>query len=222
MLDRQDRIEQGVCIAIVAVVTMAAIASQLRGDELHDRAAAAMAIHAAGTANPWFPPVPPPAAEEPKPVARPKVFVAYAPFHCPPCIVQKRDMKDWKPEEFDVQVPDKFPIDVPFYPYTAWQDQNGKWWHLPQWVSRADLIARWKATQRPVKQARAPPAGGNGWPAMRGYQSRWTWPGDLRHHLQQTHGVGEAGRLTQDQAEALHDALHEGHSLHQIRNKFSH
>lgn len=58
----------------------------------------------------------------------------------------------------------------------------------------------------------------NNWPSYQGYNPRWTWPGDLRTHLRQVHGVTES--LTQDQAEALHDALHEGYTLQQIRNRF--
>lgn len=58
----------------------------------------------------------------------------------------------------------------------------------------------------------------NNWPSYQGYKPRWTWPGDLRTHLRQVHGVTES--LTQDQAEALHDALHEGYTLQQIRNRF--
>lgn len=59
---------------------------------------------------------------------------------------------------------------------------------------------------------------GNSWPSYQGYKPRWTWPGDLRTHLRNVHGVTES--LTQDQAEALHDALHEGYTLQQIRNRF--
>lgn len=56
------------------------------------------------------------------------------------------------------------------------------------------------------------------YPSYHGYKPRWTWPGDLRTHLRQVHGVTES--LTQDQAEALHDALHEGFTLQQLRTHF--
>jgi hypothetical protein len=40
--------------------------------------------------------------------------------------------------------------------------------------------------------------------------SQRTYPGDIRSHLQGTHGVGSTAGMTKDQMEALHDSLHNG------------
>ena len=40
--------------------------------------------------------------------------------------------------------------------------------------------------------------------------SQWTYPGDIRSHLQGTHGVGNTAGMTKNQMEALHDSLHNG------------
>ena len=40
------------------------------------------------------------------------------------------------------------------------------------------------------------------------YRPRWTWPGDLRQHLRQTHKIDTA-TWTQDQREMYHDQWHD-------------
>ena len=40
------------------------------------------------------------------------------------------------------------------------------------------------------------------------YRPRWTWPGDLRQHLQQTHKIDTIS-WTQDQREMYHDQWHD-------------
>lgn len=37
--------------------------------------------------------------------------------------------------------------------------------------------------------------------------TQWTYPGEIRQHLESGHGVDASG-MTQEQAEALHDELH--------------
>lgn len=202
MNDEADRIEQGVLVAVIAIMLLVCSALSVRADGF-TVSVESRPLFEVTTENPWLPPPPVTAA-----AMKPVVFVAYAPFKCPPCDIQKRDLKDFKSDEFVINVPDKFPIEVPYYPYTAWQDGNGKWWHLEQWSGTKDLISRWKGT-RGEKQKPAFKATTNN------YNPRWTWPGNLIDHLRTTHGVTDA--MTQDQAEAVHDALHEGHSISQIR-----
>lgn len=43
-------------------------------------------------------------------------------------------------------------------------------------------------------------------PSQRG-DGHWTWPGDLREHLRQTHGI-DASRMSDAEAMAQHDADH--------------
>lgn len=49
--------------------------------------------------------------------------------------------------------------------------------------------------------------------AVDNYRARWTYPGELGHHLQTTHGQNVAGMTHADMLR-LHDALHEGVSSH--------
>lgn len=195
-MEQTDKIEQGICVAVIVILL--AVCASGYGDELHDRAAIAIAIN--GTSNPWLPPVPKPETPKPKPpkAARLKIYVAYAPFHCPPCETEKRDLAGWQSAEFEIDTPSKFPVAVPFYPYTAWQDPNGKWWHLEQWRGTADLVARWKLTQRGVVKQSLTTGG-----------PHWTHPRSIEAHLRIDHGVNPSG-MSHEAMLNWHDRLHEG------------
>lgn len=199
----------------VIVIVFFGIGGTVFGDEWHDRAAAAIAIHNASD-NPWLPPTPP-APKEPKPKAESRpVVLMYSASWCAPCQHAKAELREAK-LPFDIKYVDVSNGGQPAWcesiPAFSWQHKSQTRYVLG-FTSVARLIEQWKATNN-EPQARSPPA--NKWPAMTGYKAQWTWPGDLRQHLKQTHGVSEAGQLTQDQAEALHDALHEGRSLKQIK-----
>lgn len=173
------------------------------------RARVSASVHLQAAPNPWYPPVP---KSQPKVTAKPQVLVFFAPFPCPPCDVQRAEIKEWNDAPFKIVTTAKAPVQITFYPFTVWKNADGKWIYLESWKGRKDLIERWKRSQ--TNSAAQQP---RHWLPMTGYQPGWTWPGDLRRHLQQTHGISEAGQLTQDQAEALHDKLHEGYSLQQIK-----
>ena len=213
------------CLLLLAIALVLALLTYARGDDdagyQTAKARAAIAIHATleteadtdknqGADAPRSP--------EPTTPAKPEVLMFFAPFPCPPCEVQKREIKGWEDAPFKIKTPAESPVRIEFYPFTVWKNHAGKWIYLEQWNGRADLVARWKFSQRkPIQNqgADAPRSPVNSYPAMSGYRARWTWPGDLRQHLKAVHGVSES--LTQDQAEALHDALHEGYTLQQIK-----
>lgn len=200
-------------------------------DYLAARVAAAVALARSGHATESHP-APNRTESTPDAAERPVVFLYVAPFHCPPCEAAKRDIKAWKnsPMRFVV---DKSPtIQVDSYPTLHWNDSNGKGKIITGWPGIQSFEATWRATMEAGKKAvegsdrlgslsPQAPQPRNRYPPMAGYRPGWTWPGDLRQHLLSTHGVSEAGELTQDQAEALHDALHEGHSLEAIRRRLS-
>ena len=188
-----------------------------RSGEFQDRVAVAIAIQNALHRQPAktdapSPPKEPTAKTEAKPVVR-----AYTASWCAPCKRAKAILKDVKDLPFDLTWIDVTNGGQPDWcesiPAFAWECK-GQTRYVLGFDGVEKLVARWKATQSEKPAT-------NKYPSMQGYQSRWTWPGDLRQHLQATHGISEAGGLTQDQAEALHDALHEGYSLQQIRNRMS-
>lgn len=135
--------------------------------------------------------------------SRPVVYVTYAAFHCPPCDAMKA--QSWVGLPFDL-VPSPPKIATQHYPWVHWQGADGRWYYLEDWNGKADLVQRWRMTQKPVPKAQSPPV-------SRSYSPRWTWPGNLNRHLQDVHRVNTSG-LNQDQLEALHDALHEGGKKH--------
>ena len=139
--------------------------------------------------------------------SRPKVYIAFAPFYCPPCEIQKSAIQGWNPEEFDIEVVSsgQFPVQISSYPCTAWKNSSGEWVRLPQWTGRAALIATWNLSQQPKSASTRPQSAVR---SQNAYNPQWTWPGNLKQHLQSTHGVPNASNLTQDEAERLHDSLH--------------
>ena len=188
------------------------------------RVQATLAIHEAET-NPWLPPVPQKAPESPPPPKsdmkidhRPIVYRLTANW-CAPCRALSASLTKDVRAKLPFQIVD---WDVDAKGYMGAPTIPAFWWKSPQgnrrvsWSSIEHLVKTWEETQKPAGKTTAH----NSYPAFNGYRPRWTWPNELRAHLQSTHGVSEAAGLTQDQAEALHDALHEGYSLQQIRNRF--
>lgn len=212
-----------ITLAVLVVVVSVLGVATLRGDDsvdsLRARAAVAIAIH---NARPE-PVVPPPPSELGKPKDERFVVKMYTATWCAPCqtakIAVKAAVKEGK-LPFDIEFVDVSNGGQPDWcssiPAFGWQVEKQTRYVLG-FPGMPQLIRQWEQSRKP-QNARAPPA--NHWPAMHGYKPSWTWPGDLRSHLRSSHGVNEAGQLTQDQAEALHDQLHSGRSLNQIRARF--
>lgn len=207
---KNDRYENAAIVAVLAIVTLLVVSAQLRADESADyyraRASAAIAIADVSAPNP--PPKTPTISR------LPVVYVTVAPFQCPPCEDVKAVAKTWPTDApFTLSIgSDSHGLRVPHYPFVHWRNGE-KWWHLGDgWNGTQDLIQRWKVTQTPTAAA------SNRWPAMRGYHGRWSYPGDLRSHLRESHGVTES--LTQAQAEFVHDYIHEGGSVAILRARY--
>lgn len=150
--------------------------------------------------------------------AKPEIWTFYAPFHCPPCVTQKADLKAWKDAPFTFRIGDinNAPVVIESYPTTAWQ-VDGKWWSYSGWHGTEHLEREWKRSQ----STKAKPGDQHSSRGTHQSQSlsgttRYTWPGDLRHHLRTTHGITES--LTHEQAVMVHDAIHSGYSVNQIRS----
>ncbi|MES2790088.1 MAG: hypothetical protein V4719_10730 [Planctomycetota bacterium] len=171
--------------------------------------------------NPWYPPKPQP---KPKPKVqaladvdqRPIVYRLTASW-CGPCQALSAYLTKAVRDKLPFQIID-WNVDT-----QGWMGASSIpafWWKAPRgnlrcpWSNVENLVATWKASQAPVVKAGAK---SDAQAAADNYQPGWTWPGDLRQHLHATHGIGEASQLTQDQAEQLHDALHQGYSAEQIR-----
>lgn len=129
----------------------------------------------------------------------------YSTSNCQPCIIAKKELKAAKDLPFDVVFDAKPTINVESFPTFHWSNERGNW-QTSGWDGVEKLKASWKSSQDQKQRTQA---------ATR-YRARWTWPGDLRQHLRATHGITES--LTQEQAERVHDALHEGYTVNQIRS----
>lgn len=134
---------------------------------------------------------------------------------CGPCRAAKEKLTEkvlkgfpFRLIEIDNDIHKGWDKEVPAF---VWEVGNKTHWYIG-FPGVEQLVAGWKGTQPGTKMVVR-----NNYPAMYGYRPRWTWPGNLAYHLRMAHGVGES--LTQDQMEAVHDALHEGYSLQQIRNR---
>lgn len=207
--------------AVLILVAWAIVACSAFGDDAtywKAKATSAIAIETAN--NPWFPPPPPPPPPPPSHHAakRAVVYRLHAKW-CGPCkSVEKMLTKEVREKlPFDIEdwdVDERGWMGAPQIPAFWWKSPKGPL--RIQWTNIETLVKTWEFNQK----QQASTAARSGWPSMAGYRSRWTWPGDLRRHLMSTHGVSEANQLSQDQAEALHDALHEGYSLRQIKARF--
>jgi len=212
-MDRQDRIGNALIVAALAVILLVVVSVTAKGDDAaywDARVKAAIAIHQAEQANPWYPPVPvakPEVPAPPKAESRPKIQMFTATW-CGPCQSAKAAIKAAK-FPFDVEYVDVSNGGQPGWcasiPAFAWQ-ANGQTRYVLGFPGADQLTRKWQATQNPAVKATAD-----------AYTPGWTWPGDLKRHLLTTHGVHEAAGLTQDQAEQVHDALHNGYSVNQIR-----
>lgn len=77
------------------------------------------------------------------------------------------------------------------------------------WPGINELIAVWEMeTGRKSSKPKLSPQPAAASRSQNSYNPQWTWPGNLRQHLQSTHGIANAGSLTQDEAEQMHDQLH--------------
>lgn len=195
-LNTEDRIENAVIVAVLAFVALLVGSAMIRADESTEyyraKSAAAIAI-----ADDWPPPKPPP---KPPTVSRLPVVYLYSMANCRPCEQAKLDLAAAKDLPFRIVFATPS-IAVDLFPTLHWNDYAGNGRTSTGWDGLEKFKATWKVTQSP-RQARL-----NTIPH--------SWPGDLRSHLRHAHGVTEA--LTEQQARGMHDALHSGYSLSQIR-----
>lgn len=188
-------------------------------DSAYLRARAAIAINAsvAKTGGTDAAPSPVKTAKPPA-KSKPEIWTFYAPFHCDPCDAEKADLKEWKDAPFAFRNGDinNAPVMIESYPTTAWQ-VDGKWWSYSGWHGTEHLEREWKRSQSKASHTSAGSGGHAGTLTQAGSLAtrRYTWPGDLRHHLRTTHGITES--LTHEQAVMVHDAIHSGYSVAQIR-----
>lgn len=195
---------------IAAVTAIALDALRVRADDLHARAAAAIAIHEAKPPRPPTAPLTP--VEKPKAESRPVVRM-YTATWCGPCQQAKANLRG-ADLPFDLQM-----VDVSNGGHPAWCDSipafawehNGQTRFILGFPGVKQLISRWETTRKAV---RFHSAGQHVWESdkFRGYVPQWTWPGNLARHLQNAHRVNVSG-MSQDRMEALHDALHEGRTI---------
>jgi len=215
-MTQQDRIENVVIVVVIGFVVMLTVSAQLaRGDEStywRARVNAALAVQQAES-NPWYPSTPPIKPEAPanaKVDERPIVYRLTAKW-CGPCRDVERRLTAEVRAKLPFQVVD---WDVDTKGWMGSPTIPAAWWKSPKgnlrctWTTVENVVATWKASQAAKSAGKA---------VADQYTPRWSYPGDLASHLQTVHGVSEAATLTQDQREALHDALHEGHSLSAIK-----
>lgn len=135
---------------------------------------------------------------------RPKLWVTYADFNCPPCDQLKADIAAGKLDEFQVIVDSAgtgLKTARPAIRF-AWPDSATGYGARYEWGPstlawlRANLLEP-KAAIVTVSRPRAKPAAShNDLVAMHNRLhggGQWTWPGDLATHLQRTHGVNLNG-----------------------------
>jgi hypothetical protein len=130
----------------------------------------------------------------------------YSASWCAPCQSAKRALNNSK-LPFDIDYVDVAKGGQPNWcstiPAFSW-DVRGQTRYVLGFSNAGTLVKTWESSQKPVKVSAH-------------YSPSWSYPGEIRHHLQQSHGVSEAGSLTREQAEQLHDALHNGVSLPAIK-----
>lgn len=184
---------------IIAVLIGQARISYGESDYWRSKVASAIAIETSlrtDTAEPS-----PPAETKEKAEPAKLIVVMYSAKWCAPCQRAKAELKGAK-LPFELQIIDVdqagWPGGLDTIPHFEWDSPRGKL--FAKWNGVKDLIGRWELSQRPAPKHST---------VTSKYRARWTWPGDLRTHLLRTHGIGNAMSMTQDQAEALHDQLHE-------------
>lgn len=156
------------------------------------------------------PPVAEPPVTEPPVAKKPLIYITYASFNCPPCEDLKSKLSVLKSKglindlPFEISVTNKPPVNPVHYPFVVWKNSNGAWIYLDNWIGLNDLIERWKYSQEPTANSKV---NNNKTSGVSTYTPVYTWPGDLRFHLENTHNANTAN-MTQDQLEMLHDRLH--------------
>ena len=104
------------------------------------------------------------------------------------------------------------------YPVVHFEPQPGKWRVMYGPASFGEFKTHWRdCVQRPTFNTAKPLQTVSHHGLFYGqYQSTYTWPGDLRHHLRSTHGVEPAG-WNDAQCIAWHDNWHISHERHSRR-----
>ena len=138
---------------------------------------------------------------------RETVLMFFAPFKCDACDQQQADTANWKDAPFKLKRGDniKAPVKLDAYPVTAWK-VKGRWWSYDGWYGREHLEKEWRRSH----DAKA---------VSLSVRSNWSYPGEIKRHLIQSHGItpSEAAMMTTAQAELIHSAIHEGYTVQQIR-----
>jgi hypothetical protein len=145
---------------------------------------------------------------------KPKLFVAYANFHCQPCNNLKADIAAGKFDDFEVIEELKPGTDANGYPVIRWTKPDG----LSKWVnsytsgtlqSLKDEILNGKVASSVDTYARAVDI-----EVTRNPGPRWHWNGDwspseetAAEHLLNAHGIDASG-MSMQQMMALHDNAH--------------
>ncbi len=144
-----------------------------------------------------------------------KVYEYHANFNCPPCKASDAFFKDFPKDQlpFERITKDLPNFEPDGYPFYRWKNVHGDWIGVSGWSGLPDLLWQLEAGDRlpPQKaklksQPKALPTTGYTWPKRQ----------SLPDHLRSTHGV-EVANLPQWVQVKIHDALHNGYSLAQIR-----
>ena len=166
--------------------------------------------------------------EEPKSnqTPKPEVLVFYAPFSCPPCdsfnsaITELKNKDKLKDLPFEFKFNKEPPVAIVHYPFVVWKNASGKWVYLDSWKGMQNLVDTWKFSQT-TKQRVTILGDADELPTMSGYQHKWQWfDGALTNHMRSVHGI-DVSYLNQDQLELIHDKLHDGYNINQIKSIIS-
>jgi len=149
----------------------------------------------------------------------------YSATWCAPCQAAKAELKAAaKDLPFTVRIVDVSNGGQPGYvkslPWVSWPKAEGEVWQR-SYPGVKELVSEWQNTQSKASHTSVSSAGRAGTSIKMAIRAthHWTYPGEIRSHLQQSHGItaAEAAMLTREQAESIHDAIHEGTSVTRIR-----
>lgn len=145
-----------------------------------------------------------------------EVYAVLADFNCPVCdrykseteVGAKDKSNPYGPIKFINQTPSQARFQSNSYPYLYWKDKSGRWRITTGWTNFKTFKAIFDSTDNQARQA-----SGAGWTSQASKAqkttnlTRYTWPGSLKKHLEDTHGVSTQG-MTHDQMVLTHDILH--------------